>query len=44
MTTGGPTDTSRAHEVTDAAQAERFVEAFIERVPVPSETAALVST
>jgi menaquinone-dependent protoporphyrinogen oxidase len=41
---GGPTDTSRDHEVTDWAQVERFVEAFIRRVPVAPEATALVST
>lgn len=40
---GGPTDTSRDHEATDWAQVERFVEAFVKAVPVPSETPTLVS-
>jgi menaquinone-dependent protoporphyrinogen oxidase len=40
---GGPTDTSRDHEVTDWAQVERFVEAFVKTVPVPSEASALAS-
>jgi menaquinone-dependent protoporphyrinogen oxidase len=40
---GGPTDTSRDHEMTDWTQVERFVEAFVKAVPVPAETPALVS-
>ena len=39
---GGPTDTSRDHEMTDWAQVERFVEAFVRTLPVPSETPTLV--
>ena len=42
-TAGGPTDTSRDHEMTDWSQVERFVEAFVKTVPVPAETPALVS-
>jgi len=41
---GGPTDTSRDHESTDWSQVERFVEAFVETVPVPAETLALAAT
>jgi menaquinone-dependent protoporphyrinogen oxidase len=41
---GGPTDTSRDHEVTDWAQVDHFVEAFVRRMPAPPEAAALVST
>jgi menaquinone-dependent protoporphyrinogen oxidase len=42
---GGPTDTSRDHEVTDWPQVERFVHAFVQTVPLPSSTgAALVAT
>jgi menaquinone-dependent protoporphyrinogen oxidase len=41
---GGPTDTSRDHEMTDWSQVERFVQAFIQTVPVPAEKPALVST
>ena len=41
---GGPTDTSRDHEMTDWSQVERFVETFVESVPVPAETPVLVST
>ena len=40
---GGPTDTSRDHEVTDWSQVERFVQAFVQTVPVPAEAPALVS-
>ena len=40
---GGPTDTSRDHEMTDWGQVERFVEAFVKTVPVPSDTQTLVS-
>jgi menaquinone-dependent protoporphyrinogen oxidase len=39
---GGSTDTSRDHEMTDWSQVERFVEVFVETVPVPSETPTLV--
>ena len=35
---GGPTDTSRDHEVTDWSQVERFVKGFVQTVPLPSET------
>lgn len=41
---GGPTDTSRDHEVTDWSQVERFVQAFVQTVPVHAEAPALVST
>jgi menaquinone-dependent protoporphyrinogen oxidase len=41
---GGPTDTSRDHEMTDWARVERFVQAFVRIVPVRAETPALVST
>jgi menaquinone-dependent protoporphyrinogen oxidase len=41
---GGPTDTSRDHELTDWSQVERFVKAFIHTVPVPAETPAFAST
>ncbi len=41
---GGPMDTSRDHEVTDWSQVERFVAAFIETVPVPTEASTLVAT
>ena len=41
---GGPTDTSRDHEVTDWSRVERFVQAFIQTVPVPAEKPALAST
>jgi menaquinone-dependent protoporphyrinogen oxidase len=41
---GGPTDTSRDHEVTDWAQVEHFVEAFVRRMPAPPEAAALAAT
>ena len=41
---GGPTDTSRDHEMTDWSQVERFVQAFVQTVPVPAEAPALVST
>jgi len=40
---GGPTDTSRDHEMTDWTQVERFVDAFVKTVPVSAETPALVS-
>ena len=40
---GGPTDTSRDHEMTDWSQVERFVQAFVQTVPVPAEAPALVS-
>jgi menaquinone-dependent protoporphyrinogen oxidase len=40
---GGPTDTSRDHEMTDWSQVERFVAAFVGTVPVPAGTPALVS-
>ena len=41
---GGPTDTSRDHEVTDWAQVERFVATFIATVPAASEPTTLVET
>lgn len=41
---GGPTDTSRDHEMTDWSQVERFVEAFVRTMPAPAETRSLVST
>lgn len=41
---GGPTDTSRDHEVTDWLQVERFVHAFVQTVPVPAAAPALVAT
>ena len=41
---GGPTDTSRDHEVTDWSQVERFVEVFVETVPPPSEPLTLIAT
>jgi menaquinone-dependent protoporphyrinogen IX oxidase len=37
---GGPTDTSRDHEVADWAQVERFVVTFAKTVQVPTELAA----
>ena len=40
---GGPTDTSRDHEMTDWSQVERFVRAFARTVPVRSATPTLVS-
>jgi menaquinone-dependent protoporphyrinogen oxidase len=40
---GGPTDTSRDHEVTDWSQVERFVQACIHTVLVPAATPALAS-
>ena len=39
---GGPTDTSRDHEMTDWLQVERFVQAFVQRVPQPSARQALL--
>ncbi len=41
---GGPTDTSRDHEVTDWSQVERFVETFAATAPVSAEASVLVST
>ena len=41
---GGPTDTSRDHEVTDWSQVKRFVQAFVQTVPVRAEAPELVST
>lgn len=41
---GGPTDTSRDHEMTDWSQVQRFVEAFVRAVPTPTETPAMVAT
>lgn len=42
---GGPTDTSRDHEMTDWLQVERFVQAFVRSVPQPSaKHATLVAT
>ena len=41
---GGPTDTSRDHQMTDWSQVERFVEAFVRTMPAPAETPALAST
>ena len=40
---GGPTDTSRDHEMTDWSQVERFVQAFIQALPTRVETPALAS-
>jgi len=42
-TAGGPTDTSRDHEMTDWSQVERFVQAFIQSVPVHAKTPIPVS-
>ena len=35
---GGPTDTSRDHEMTDWSQVERFVKRFVQTIPMPGET------
>jgi len=42
-TAGGPTDTSRDHEMTDWSQVERFVQSFIQSVPVHAKTPIPVS-
>ena len=34
---GGPTDTSRDHELTDWSQVERFADAFLDRLPQRGE-------
>ena len=39
---GGPTNTSRDHEVTDWAQVQRFVEAFEATLPAPTAAGALM--
>jgi menaquinone-dependent protoporphyrinogen oxidase len=36
---GGPTDTTRDHEVTDWSQVERFVQAFVHAMPVSARPA-----
>lgn len=41
---GGPTDTSRDHEVTDWSQVEHFVDRFVVTMPMPSEAPVLVAT
>ena len=41
---GGPTDTSRDHELTDWSQIDGFVHRFVESLPLPHETRELVAT
>ena len=41
---GGPTNTSRDHELTDWSQVDGFVRRFIESMPLPHETRELVAT
>jgi menaquinone-dependent protoporphyrinogen oxidase len=40
---GGPTDSSRDHEMTDWSQVEAFVERFVMALPAPSDATMLVS-
>jgi menaquinone-dependent protoporphyrinogen oxidase len=42
-TAGGPTDTSRDHEMTDWSQVEHFVQSFIQTVPVTAKVPIPVS-